>query len=63
MKEQSPLTLLPKALTDAGFPAPSYRACYEAARSARIPATREGNGRWTFKVGDLDTIAQTFTNA
>jgi len=70
MKEQIPLTLLPQSLTESGFNAPGYRACYEAARSAHIPATRAKNGRWVFNASDVGTIAhrmgltaQTFTNA
>lgn len=52
-----PLTDLPAALINAGFDAPGYRACYEAARSARIPVRRGPNGRWTFCPDDLSTIA------
>lgn len=58
MQEKTPLTLLPKFLSDAGFNAPGYRKCYEAARSAHIPATREDNGRWVFNASDVDTIAK-----
>jgi hypothetical protein len=57
MKEQIPLTLLPQSLTESGFNTPGYRACYEAARSAQIPATRANNGRWVFNACDVCTIA------
>lgn len=58
MGEQYPLTDLPRALIDAGFhDAPNYRACYEAARSAVIPARRNKAGRWTFDPADLGEIA------
>lgn len=53
-----PLTELPAALIDAGFNAPGYRSVYEAARSARIPAKRGINGRWTFAEADLPVIAE-----
>lgn len=52
-----PLTDLPAALAAEGYPAPSYRHAYEQARSARIPATRGENGRWTFDPADLPVIA------
>jgi hypothetical protein len=53
-----PLTDLPSALLEAGYEAPSYRFAYEAARSARIPAKRGKNGRWTFVADDLPVIAE-----
>jgi predicted site-specific integrase-resolvase len=53
-----PLTLLPQSLAQAGFTPPGYRVCYEAARSAHIPATRENNGRWVFNASDVGTIAE-----
>jgi hypothetical protein len=55
--QYQPLTDLPAALIDAGFDAPNYRACYEAARSARIPVLRSPAGRWTFRPDDLPIIA------
>lgn len=55
--QAQPLTDLPAALIGAGFDAPNYRACYEAARSARIPVTRNESGRWTFRPDDLPVIA------
>ena len=53
-----PLTDLPAALLEAGYEAPPYRFAYEAARSARIPAKRGKNGRWTFIADDLPVIAE-----
>lgn len=58
MKQSIPLTQLPKALATAGYNPPGYRACYEAARSARIAADLADNGRWTFDPADLPAIAQ-----
>ena len=55
--QHHPLTDLPATLAAEGYPAPSYRFTYEAARSARIPATRGENGRWTFDPADLPVIA------
>lgn len=55
--QHHPLTDLPATLAAEGYPAPSYRFTYEAARSARIPATRGENGRWTFDPADLPIIA------
>lgn len=56
--EHLPLTDLPRVLIEAGFEdAPNYRACYEAARSAAIPATRGKDGRWKFDPQDLGEIA------
>ena len=52
------LTDLPAALLGAGFEAPNYRACYEAARSALIPVMRNSSGRWSFRADDLPAIAQ-----
>jgi hypothetical protein len=52
------LTDLPAALLGAGFDAPNYRACYEAARSALIPVTRNSSGRWSFRADDLPAIAK-----
>jgi len=52
-----PLTDLPATLAAEGYTAPSYRHAYEQARSARIPATRGENGRWTFDPADLPVIA------
>ena len=52
-----PLTDLPATLAAQGYPAPSYRHAYEQARSARIPATRGSNGRWTFNPADISVIA------
>lgn len=57
MTDKTPLTLLPKALLDAGYEPIGYRACYEAARSAKIPADFGSNGRWTFDLSDIDQIA------
>jgi copper homeostasis protein CutC len=54
---QTALTELPKALAAEGYGTPSYRAVYEAARSAIIPATRGNNGRWVFDPTDLPIIA------
>lgn len=57
--EQIPLTDLPRALLEAGFDdTPNYRACYEAARSAAIPAQRGPDGRWKFNPQDLGEIAE-----
>jgi hypothetical protein len=53
-----PLTDLPTALLEAGFEDTGYREIYEAARSARIPAKRGKNGRWTFVADDLPVIAE-----
>lgn len=53
-----PLTELPAALLEAGYDTPGYRDLYEAARSARIPAKRGKNGRWTFAADDLPAIAE-----
>lgn len=55
--DRRPLTDLPAALLHAGYEAPSYRLAYEAARSARIPAQRGRNGRWTFILDDIPQIA------
>jgi hypothetical protein len=55
--ERRPLTDLPAALLQAGHEAPAYREVYEAARSARIPAQRGRNGRWSFAQDDLPKIA------
>lgn len=57
MQSRRPLTDLPAALLQAGYEAPSYRDAYEAARSARIPAQRGRNGRWTFVLDDIPQIA------
>ena len=53
-----PLTDLPTALLEAGYQPPGYRECYEAARSARIPAKKAANSRWTFVEADLSAIAE-----
>jgi hypothetical protein len=55
--QRRPLTDLPATLAAEGYPAPSYRLVYEQARSARIPAKRGCNGRWTFDPADLPEIA------
>lgn len=52
-----PLTDLPATLAAQGYTPPSYRFAYEAARSARFPATRGSNGRWTFNPADISVIA------
>lgn len=57
MERRRPLTDLPAALLQAGHEAPAYREVYEAARSARIPAQRGRNGRWSFAQDDLPKIA------
>ncbi len=57
MESRRPLTDLPAALLQAGYETPPYREAYEAARSARIPAQRGRNGRWTFCLDDLPEIA------
>ena len=57
MENRRPLTDLPAALLQAGYEAPAYRDAYEAARSARIPALRGRNGRWTFVMHDIPQIA------
>ena len=57
MENRRPLTDLPAALLQAGYEAPSYRLAYEAARSARIPAQRGRNGRWSFVLDDIPQIA------
>lgn len=51
------LTDLPTILAAEGYGTPSYRAVYEAARSAVIPAQRGENGRWVFDPTDLPIIA------
>ena len=59
MAERHPLTLAPAALIEAGYhDAPNYRAIYEAARSARIPAKLTKAGKWTFDPADLPVIAE-----
>lgn len=58
MAEQTPLTHLPRTLAEAGFDNPGYRALYEAARDARIPAKMSRGGRWTFCADDLPAIAE-----
>ena len=58
MSERIPLTDLPRALNEAGYEAPTYRQCYDAALSARFPAKRGANGRWTWAKGDFDMIVE-----
>ena len=58
MEQKLPLTDLPAALIEAGFEPIRYRAIYEAALDARIPATRGRNGRWSFNPQDLGQIAE-----
>jgi len=55
--EHRPLTDLPAALLQAGYEPAPYREVYEAARSARIPAQRGRNGRWSFVLDDIPQIA------
>lgn len=55
--QRLPLTDLPRVLIEAGYKSPTYRRLYELAVSARIPAKRGANGRWTFAVDDLPQIA------
>lgn len=57
MHERIPLTLLPRELRQAGGPAISYRAAYNAALDGRLPAERGDNGRWTVARDDLARIA------
>ncbi len=54
--ERRPLTDLPAAISEAGYDTPGYRDLYEKARSARIPAKRDPNGRWTWTPKDFDAI-------
>lgn len=58
MQDTYPLTALPRALIEAGYETPTYRALYEAALSARFPAKQSAAGRWTFRLGDLPQIAE-----
>ena len=58
MDDTFPLTTLPRALIEAGYETPTYRALYEAALSARFPAKQSASGRWTFCLGDLPQIAE-----
>lgn len=58
MHDTYPLTALPRALIEAGYDTPTYRALYEAALSARFPAKQAASGRWTFCLGDLPQIAE-----
>ncbi len=55
--QRLPLTLLPTTLAEAEYESVPYRAVYEAARSARIPARLGRNGRWTFDPQELPAIA------
>lgn len=57
MAQRLSLTDLPRALIEAGYEAPKYRTCYNAATDARIPATKSSAGRWTFRADDLPIIA------
>ena len=57
MAERHPLTLLPSALTEAGFETVTYRAAWTAAVDGRIPARRNPKGRWSFAADDLPEIA------
>ena len=57
MENRRPLTDLPAALLQAGYEPAPYREVYEAARSARIPAQRGRNGRWSFVLDDIPQIA------
>ncbi|KKN49220.1 hypothetical protein LCGC14_0645170 [marine sediment metagenome] len=59
MAERQLLTQLPHALSEAEYRNPGYRQLYEAARSARIPVAKDGQGRWTFAPADLPAIAAT----
>jgi hypothetical protein len=61
MPPNLPLATLPHALIAAGYDTPTYRQCYTAVLDARIPATREANGRWTFDPADLEAIARALT--
>ncbi|WP_424974226.1 hypothetical protein [Dinoroseobacter sp. S124A] len=56
--ERHPLTLLPRALIEAGYEGISYRRLYNAALNARIPVERNAVGRWTFDPADLPQIAE-----
>jgi hypothetical protein len=54
-----PLSMLPRELHKlTGMDWPGYRTCYNFAVSARIPATRGDNGRWTVARKDLPFIAK-----
>ena len=57
MAERHPLTLLPSALTEAGFETVTYRAAWTAAVDGRIPARRNPKGRSSFAADDLPEIA------
>ena len=58
MASSRPLTQLPRALSEAAYRNPGYRALYEAARDARIPAHQSGGTlRWMYDPADLSKIA------
>ena len=56
MAEQPPLTQLPRALIDAGFPQLKYRAVYQAATDGVFPAARTPS-MWTYDPADVPQIA------
>lgn len=59
MANRHPLTDLPRVLIEAGYDdAPKYRTIYTAAVDGRLPAQRDGGGRWTFNADELPQIIE-----
>ena len=58
MADLKPLTILPRALSEAGFESPGYQSLSEAAQEGWIPAEQSENGRWLFDPANLRFIAQ-----
>lgn len=53
-----PLTDLPRALRNAGYDSPRYRALYDRAVDGAYEAEKAASGRWTFRPDNLDAIAK-----
>ena len=57
MAERLALSLLPKALVDAGYPDVGLEALIEYAQDGWIPAEKDENGQWFFDPAFVQFIA------
>ena len=57
MAERLPLSQLPVALVDAGYPDPGLEALIEYAQDGWIPADQDENGQWFFDPAFVQFIA------
>ena len=57
MADKLPLTVLPRALGEAGYQIPKYRTVYNASVDGRAPIERQDNGRWMFDPDQIPAIA------